>query len=125
MNTRKFCSSAPMPAIPENVDVPPSKWHVTLVEMIDCIEYDFVAQGKTEDEARADAVIAVKAISKRFQKCMVYIPASKLAEIAMRRALIFAEFNGTNIDELAIKHDVSSAHIYRVIKQHRELMKKQ
>jgi hypothetical protein len=71
-----------MPAIPEDSRVPPEKWHSTLVEMLDGIEQAFVAKGKPNGEARIDAVTAVSAIARLFQKCSVYIPSSNLAALA-------------------------------------------
>lgn len=112
-----------MPAISEKPTLPPEKWHSTLVEMLDGVEHAFVAEGKPNGEARIAAVTAVSAIARQFQKCVIYIPSSNLALLAIKRAEISAEFDGTNVRELALKHDVSIQHIYRVIKQYRELKK--
>lgn len=112
-----------MPAISEKPTLPPEKWHSILVDMLDGVEHAFVAKGKPSGEAHIDAVTAVSAIARQFQKCMIYIPSSNLALIAIKRAEICAEFDGTNVRELALKYDVSIQHIYRVIKQYREFGK--
>lgn len=109
----------------EAIEVPLSKWHRVLVAMKDSVARAFLAEGKTEKEANSDAVIAVRAIFEDFRGCMVYIPSLAASERAIRHMLICTEFDGTNVEALAKKHRFSVQHVYRVIKQHRELGKGQ
>ncbi len=105
----------------DKYDVPPEKWHVTLVEMMDAVTTAFVSGGKPAPQAEADAGIAVKAIYKTFRGSQLYIPISAAAERAMLHARIFAEFDGKNQSELSRRYDTTVQNIYRIIKKQREI----
>lgn len=123
MSGQEQLKSTSIHASREAIEIPPSKWHRVLVAMRDSVARAFVSDGKTEKEANSDAVIAVRAIFEDFRGCMVYIPSLAASERAIRHMLIWSEFDGTNVEALAKKHRFSVQHVYRVIKQHRELGK--
>lgn len=105
----------------DKLDVPPEKWHVTLMEMIAAVCNAFVSEGKPARQAEVDAEVAVKGIYKTFRGSMVYIPLSAATERAFRNVRIFAEFDGHNQQELSQKYGMSVQAIYRIIKQQREI----
>ncbi len=104
----------------DKFDVPPEKWHVTLMEMIAAVYSAFVTQGKPPPQAEVDAEVAVRGIYKTFRGSQVYIPFSATTERAFLHARIFAEFDGHNQQELSRKYEMSVQAIYRIIKKQRE-----
>ena len=105
----------------DKYDVPPEKWHVTLVEMRDAVTTAFVSDGKPASQAEVDAEIAVKAIYKTFRGSLLYIPILSATERAYLHARIFAEYNGKNQGELSQRYGMSVQAIYRIIKKQREI----
>ncbi len=105
----------------DKCDVPPEKWHVTLMEMVSAVYEAFVSKGKAAPEAEADAEIAVEAIFTVFRGNHVYIPFSTAAKKAAIHARIFAEFDGQNHQELSRRYGMSVQAIYRIIKKQREI----
>lgn len=105
----------------EKFDVPPEKWHVTLMEMIATVHSAFVAKGKHTSDAEVDAEVAVEAIYTTFRGSLVYIPLSAATKRALLHARIFAEFDGQNQQELSRRYEMSVQTIYRIIKKHRQI----
>lgn len=105
----------------ENCDVPPEKWHTTLMDMVAAVNSAFVSAGKPAPQAEADAEVAVKAIYLTFRGAQVYIPLSAATERAFLHARIFAEFNGHNQQALSQKYEMSVQAVYRIIKKQREI----
>ena len=105
----------------EKWDVPPEKWHTTLMDMVAAVCSAFVTEGKPAPQAEADAELAVKAIYMTFRGAQVYIPLSAATERALLHARIFAEFDGENQQELSRKYEMSVQHVYRIIKKQREI----
>ena len=105
----------------EKLDVPPEKWHTTLMDMVASVCSAFVTEGKPAPQAEADAEVAVKAIYMTFRGAQVYIPLAAATERAFLHARIFAEFDGGNQQELSLKHGLSVQHVYRIIKKQREI----
>lgn len=105
----------------DKLDVPPEKWHVTLMDMLAAVCNAFVSEGKPAPQAELDAGVAVKAIYKTFRGCQLYIPFSAATERAFLHARIFAEFDGHNQQELCRKYEMSVQAIYRIIKKQREI----
>ncbi len=97
---------------------PPGGWHETLASLLDSIADKFIAAGRSAQQANEDAVLAVQGITDVYQGCMLYIPIEKNTRAAMRNRQMHAEFNGTNVKELALKYGCSIAHVYRVIRRH-------
>lgn len=104
----------------DKCNVPPEKWHVTLMEMIAAVSSALVSEGKPQPQAEADAEVAVRGIYKTFRGSQVYIPFSAATERAFLHARIFAEFDGHNQQELSRKYGMSVQAIYRIIKKQRE-----
>lgn len=105
----------------DKCDVPPEKWHVTLMEMIAAVCSAFVSEGKPQPQAEVDAEVAVRGIYKTFRGNQLYIPFSAATERALLHARIFAEFDGHNQQELSRKYGMSVPAIYRIIKKQREI----
>ena len=105
----------------DKYDVPPEKWHVTLVEMMDAVTSAFVSVGKPASQAEVDAGVAIKAIYKTFRGSQLYIPISAATERALLHARIFAESDGKNHNELSRRYETSVQNIYRIIKKQREI----
>lgn len=105
----------------EKSDVPPEKWHTTLMDMVAAVCSAFVSEGKPTPQAEVDAEVAVRAIYMTFRGAQVYIPFSAATERAFLHARIFAEFDGHNQQELCRKHEMSVQAIYRIIKKQREI----
>lgn len=109
----------------DKLDVPPEKWHVTLMEMLSAVSTAFVSRGKQKPQAEQDAQVAVEAIYSTFRGSMLYIPFSSATKRAFLHARIFAEFNGHNQQELSRRYELSVQAIYRIIKQQREINRTQ
>lgn len=105
----------------EKWDVPPEKWHTTLMDMVAAASSAFVSAGKSAPQAEADAEVAVKAIYLAFRGAQVYIPLSAATERAFLHARMFSEFDGENQQELSRKYGMSVQHVYRILKQQREI----
>lgn len=110
-----------MTAASDKLDVPPEKWHVTLMEMVSAVYEAFLSKGKAAPEAEACAEIAVDAIYTVFRGNYLYIPFSTATKKAAIHARIFAEFDGHNQQELSRRYEMSVQAIYRIIKKQREL----
>lgn len=102
-------------------ELPPGKWHETLALLLDSIARQFITAGRSAQQANDDAILAVQGITHVYQGCLLYIPIEKNTRAQMRNHQMFAEFNGGNVAEIARKYGCSLAHVYRVIKRHREL----
>lgn len=104
----------------DKLDVPPQKWHATLMDMLAAVSTAFVSNGKPKPQAEADAQVAVEAIYSAFRGSQVYIPFSSATKRTFLHARIFAEFDGNNQQELSRRHGMSIQAIYRIIKKQRE-----
>jgi Mor family transcriptional regulator len=51
----------------------------------------------------------------------VYISKYKEIDLDERNAAIYSDFNGRNQRELSLKYELNCSHIYKIIKQQREL----
>lgn len=105
----------------DEFDVPPRKWHETLMEMLSAVSAAFVSNGKPKPQAEVDAQVAVEAIYTIFRGNTVYIPFNDASKTAMLHARIYAEFDGHNQQELSRRHAMSVQAVYRIIKKQRQL----
>lgn len=112
-----------MPGGRETHDPSLEKWHITLMEMTEAISCAFVSHGRPAPSANSDAEVAVRAIYERFRGSQLYIPISTRTERAFLHARIFQEFDGTNFNELARRHNMSVQAIYRITKNQREIQR--
>lgn len=70
----------------------------------------------------ADATVLsqkiVSELKRHFAGEMIYIQKSQYDDLEVRNLAIVTEFNGNNQRELAKKYDLSTGHVYKVLKDH-------
>lgn len=96
-------------------------WTQSLVEIMEVLMSAFKRSGDSPDEARKRAEAAAIALSQYFGGRQFYIPMNNGLQRSLRDQKIFADFNGQNVPELAVRYGVSIQMVYRVIAEQRKL----
>jgi len=96
-------------------------WPKSMMEMADVLENAFAQNGHAPEEATHLASTAIEALAFLAGGRIFYLPKGKALKVALKHRQIYQEFNGTNVSELAKKHDLSSAQVYKIVKQQRSL----
>lgn len=75
-----------------------------------------VDAGMTHDAADQIATDYVNDIAFQFGGLQFYIPKGHLGRLSKRDEAMYAEFNGRNHIDLAVKHKITVARVYQIVK---------
>lgn len=98
-----------------------SKWPKSLAELIDVMAAELERQGLDPDRARRMAGKQAGAVAHFLGGRVYYLPTGDKLKDALRDDMIWAEFNGRNLDALASKFRLSQPHLYAILRQQRAL----
>ncbi|GLX86334.1 hypothetical protein tloyanaT_25870 [Thalassotalea loyana] len=73
--------------------------------------------GLDQDEAFTRALDTCQTLVSQYAGLQFYFPKGKKLMSLVNQAKIFQEFNGRNVDDLAIKYGHSAQHVYRMINE--------
>tara|TARA_R110000796_G_scaffold74659_2_gene167906 strand:+ start:117 stop:515 length:399 start_codon:yes stop_codon:yes gene_type:complete len=99
-------------------------WPVTLTRILDFFERGFAREGYGEEEALSLARIAALELAFYGNGQIIYLPKATRLKAAIRDRQIYSEFNGRNVSEIAARHQLSTIHVYKVLRQQRALRSK-
>lgn len=97
------------------------QWPKGMVELADIMESAFTKHGRAPQEACELAEIAIRAMAFLAGGRTFYLPSGRKLKTAIKHRRIFQEFTGSNVAELARKHELTEVQIYSIIKQQRGL----
>jgi Mor family transcriptional regulator len=98
------------------------RWPKQLADMIDVLADHFQRRRNMEDEdAAAEATQVITVIAHYFGGRLTYIPRDEKLRLALRDNLIWLQFNGRNILELANRHQLTEVQVYNIIREQRSL----
>lgn len=104
----------------EDAEQSKHRWPKLLADMVDVMADHFQRRRNLpEEEAAAEATQVITVIAHYFGGRLTYIPKDEKLQLALRDNLIWREFNGRNVPELAGRHKLTEAQIYNVIKEQR------
>ena len=99
-----------------------SKWHHLLIPVVDSLLDSFTLIAHTLDESEVwDCIVII--LQEMGNVCggrSIYLPSNGKLRTAIRKSLIFDEFNGANIGELAQKYRVSPQYVYEAVRKQRK-----
>lgn len=95
----------------------------TLSEILDVIEDFFGRRGMQKTEASKLAHGVVRELATYFGGRPVYVPRGDRFTRALRNRAIFEAFNGTNVQNLAREHRISTKQVYEILSKERERRK--
>lgn len=99
------------------------KWPKAMSFLADVVEAALLREGRSQEEARDIAEVAVMEMAFVCGGRSIYLPKGHSLKAAIKHRQIFKEFTGANILELAEKHELTEVQIYAIISQQRELRK--
>lgn len=97
-----------------------TKWRGVMYELIDIVEARLLrCNDMPAKQARRYAVDAILAIAEFAGGRQIYLPKLHQVKHEIRNQKIYAEFNGSNMDDLAAKYRLTTRALYTIIKQQR------
>ena len=100
----------------------PVEWSKTLANMHDVACAALIRKKIEEPAALATAVIT--AIADYLGGRLIYLPQGAAAKIAARDREIYARMGKSTALELAAEYGLNHIHIYKIVRQQRELLRK-
>lgn len=104
-----------------DADFDESKWALLLADLLRVFEALFKRRGMDDrtafDLARETALTEAEYFGGR----QWYLPKGERLRLALRDAEIWRRFNGRNVPELAREYDVSTIHLYAILRKQRAL----
>ncbi|MBI2313562.1 MAG: transcriptional regulator [Betaproteobacteria bacterium] len=107
------------PAADEAIDE--ARWPGTLAELVDVVTEHLARRGASLTAARAEAQALILLIAHHFGGQRVYLPRDTRLRLALRDNLIWQEFSGRNVPELARRFGLTETQIYNILKEQRLL----
>lgn len=88
-----------------------------LASLAQHITSELVDSGMELNEAKELGLISADKFAEQWQGQLFYVPKNLKRKTEMKHAAILAEFNGSNLDELATKYKMNPRTIYKILKQ--------
>ncbi|MCX0422092.1 transcriptional regulator [Aeromonas veronii] len=100
-----------------------AKWPKALSELVDVLACELVRGGMAQEQAKAQARKLALVQAHYMGGRAYYIPTGEHLKAALRDRVIWDEFNGRNIDQLARKYGLSVPQTYAVVAEQRLINK--
>lgn len=93
------------------------KWPKNLADLLDVMCSELVRQGFEKEKAVVTAAKLAGVIGFYMGGRAMYIPQGQPLQAALREYLVYAKFNGRNIDELCREFKLSETTVYKIIRE--------
>lgn len=98
------------------------RWPERLAELFNVLQSELARNGVDEEGSLRLAAKCSGAIAWYLGGRATYLPTGETLKAALRDNLIFAEFNGRNIEQLSRQHGLSHPAIYKIIARQRAVL---
>lgn len=98
------------------------RWPERMAELFNVLQSELARNGVDEEGSLRLAAKCSGAIAWYLGGRATYLPTGETLKAALRDNLIFAEFNGRNIEQLSRKHGLSHPAIYKIVARQRSLL---
>jgi len=101
-------------------DIDCSDWPQSLTDMAEVIDAELKRQGLvSEDSDELPSLCIALSVVQVYQGSSHYMPRCDKVAISLRNALIWREFNGRNVAELARRNGLTDRQLYSIIAEER------
>jgi Mor family transcriptional regulator len=103
-------------------NVPPQhNWAPLLAELFSVFEAHSKRNGMDAEAAALDARDRCILLAEYLGGRLVYLPKNESLKLALRNALIWRQFTGHNVRDLAARWELNEIHVYEILREQRAL----